>query len=120
VTALDALEEVLRAGGRIIPDPTRPRLVVPPDLKPLVLEHRAALRALVLARAAPTLPVPVPGVSDARARCAYAFPWPNVVHGLGVRAVGPYHPCADCGRGSWVRYGSVVLCCACASTREHS
>jgi hypothetical protein len=47
VTAHEVLAEVLRAGGRIIPDPEHPRLVVPAELKPLVLEHREELRELV-------------------------------------------------------------------------
>ena len=111
MTARDVLEEVLRAGGRVIPDPIRPRLVVPPDLKPLVLQHRAALRALVLARTAHASS----GASEATGRSAYAFPWPDVVPGLGIRAVGPFDPCFGCGRGSWIRYGPAVLCLACAS-----
>jgi len=51
LTAQELLNAVLKAGGRIIPDPARPRLLVPADLKPLVAEHRDLLRALVLARA---------------------------------------------------------------------
>ncbi len=41
------LTQVLEAGGRLIPDPQRPRLLVPPALKPLVAEHREAIRALL-------------------------------------------------------------------------
>jgi hypothetical protein len=47
-------------------------------------------------------------------RPTYAHPWPDEVHGLGFRRIGPFDPCVGCGRGSWVRYGSVVLCCPCA------
>jgi hypothetical protein len=45
---------------------------------------------------------------------SYAFPWPDEIPALGSRAVGPFAPCA-CGRGSWVRYGGVVLCLSCAN-----
>jgi hypothetical protein len=62
VTPTEVLAEVLRAGGRVIPDPARPRLVVPPALKPLVLEHREALRALILAGDSGQ-PVPVPAAT---------------------------------------------------------
>ena len=119
IRAEDVLDQVLLAGGRVMADPARPRLVVPPGLKPLVLEHRDALRALVLAGAAvPAVAAPsalaVPG---APRRPSYAFPWPDAVPGLGARTVGPYDPCANCARGSWVRYGADVLCCACAVAR---
>ncbi len=68
MTARDVLSEVLRAGGRVIPDPARPRLVVPPRLKPLVIEHREALRALILAGRS----APLPG----------AEPTPEILPGL--------------------------------------
>jgi hypothetical protein len=55
VTAEEVLAEVLRQGGEVVPDPTRPRLLVPPALKPLVLEHREALRALLFDRAVTAL-----------------------------------------------------------------
>ena len=45
----------------------------------------------------------------------YAHPWPDAIVGLGRRRVGPFDPCARaCGRWSWVRYGTVVLCLPCA------
>lgn len=52
MTAEEVLAQVLEAGGRVILDPERPRLLVPPALKPLVAEHRYALRHLVLYREA--------------------------------------------------------------------
>lgn len=111
MTARDVLAEVLRAGGRVIPDPARPRLVVPPTLKPLVLEHREALRALVLAGEIPTPAAPSPSVHPG----AYAYPWPDTLPGLGRRTVGPFALCSRCGaEHSWVRYGAVVLCLRCA------
>jgi hypothetical protein len=58
VTAEEVLTKVLEAGGRVIPDPTRPRLFVPPALEPLVIEHRVALRALVLGSADAALSSP--------------------------------------------------------------
>ncbi len=48
MTAQDVLNKVLAAGGKVIPDPARPRLVVPSRLKSLVAEHREEIRALVL------------------------------------------------------------------------
>jgi hypothetical protein len=49
----------------------------------------------------------------------YAHPWPDALPGLGHRRVGPFDPCASpgCERWSWVRYGDVVLCLACAKHR---
>ena len=67
VTPADVLQAVLDAGGSIIADPERPRLAgVPEELKPLVQEHRKALRALVLqAPAPPRLPALDPrGVAE--------------------------------------------------------
>lgn len=117
----EVLAEVLRAGGRVISDPARPRLVVPPALKSLVLEHRAALRALILAGVAsvPAVapPSPLAVVPDAPRRPFYAAPWPDSVPGLGARTVGRFDPCEGCGSGSWVRYGCAVLCLMCAERR---
>jgi hypothetical protein len=49
---------------------------------------------------------------------SYAYPWPDFIAGRGRRRVGPFDPCARaCGRSSWVRYGTMVLCLPCA-TRE--
>jgi len=49
---------------------------------------------------------------------AYAHPWPDALPGLGRRSVGPFDPCSSsgCERWSWVRYGAVVLCLACAKS----
>jgi len=105
LTAKEVLGRVLDAGGAIIPDPARPRLRVPPDLKALVLEHRRALRELVLAQARP-------------AHLPWAHPWPDALPALGRRSVGAFDLCDGCGRGSWARYGRMVLCLACALTRE--
>jgi len=49
-------------------------------------------------------------------RRRYAHPWPDAVEPLGPRWVGPFDACAGaCGRWSWVRYGTVVLCLTCAN-----
>jgi hypothetical protein len=112
VTARDVLAEVIRV-GRVISDRERPRVVVPLRLKPLVLAHREALRVLVLAGDIPTDAAPP---SPPRIRLgSYSHPWPDALLGLGPRRVGAFDPCADCGRGSWVRYGDRVVCLACAS-----
>jgi len=47
MTAEAVLATILEAGGQVIPDPDRPRLLVPPALKPLVLDHREVLRELL-------------------------------------------------------------------------
>jgi hypothetical protein len=113
VTAREVLAEVLRAGGRVIPDPARPRVVVPPRLRPLVFEHREALRALVLADA---MPVNVAPPASCRALTGqYSHPWPDTLAGLGPRRVGPFSPCSVCEAWSWVRFGDRVLCLACAA-----
>jgi len=113
LTAREVLDEVLRAGGRVIADPARPRVAVPPRLKPLVLEHREALRALVLEVSTPTLPAASPSSWG-----GYSHPWPDSLPGLGLRAVGPFDRCAECERWSWVRYGDRVLCLHCSQRRR--
>lgn len=64
MTAQEVLAKILEAGGQVIPDPHRPRLLVPSALKPLVAEHRDALRELVrqLPRLIPPLPAPIPAL----------------------------------------------------------
>jgi hypothetical protein len=60
MTPAEVLAEVVKAGGSVVPDPTRPRLRVPAALKPLVLEHREALRAAVGEIAAVvSMPLPI-------------------------------------------------------------
>jgi hypothetical protein len=87
---------------------------------------------------APAVPVGVPG-ADARARYAEALaedrmrasraastggacasPWPDILPDLGPRRVGTFTPCAQCGAGSWVRYGEAVRCLSCATTEAAS
>ncbi len=66
MTAAEVLAKVLEAGGRIIADPGRTRLLVPPALKPLVAEHREALRELIRQTGSPTTPsTPVPALRRA-------------------------------------------------------
>ncbi len=67
MTAQDVLNKVLAAGGKVIPDPARPRLVVPSRLKSLVAEHREEIRALVLQGTSGALP------SCGSARCAGCY-----------------------------------------------
>lgn len=45
-------------------------------------------------------------------KSSYAFPWPDEVEGLGRLRVEAFDRCETCGVGSWVRYGSTVLCLA--------
>jgi hypothetical protein len=78
----------------------RPASRVPPELLVRLRERKAEVLALLSGDSAP------------RAGLAwwYAYPWPDSLPGLGVRHVGPYEPCSECGEGSWVRYGGRVLC----------
>jgi len=115
LTARDVLAEVLRV-GRVIRDPEGPRVVVPPRLKPLVLTHRQALRALVLEGHVP-LDEPPPSPPNVL-RSPYSYPWPDALPGLGPRHIGPFGPCAECSSSSWVRFGALVLCLACVKRRE--
>jgi hypothetical protein len=48
---------------------------------------------------------------------SYSHPWPDVLPGLGPLRVGPFDPCSDCAKWSWVRYGDVVLCLPCVRRR---
>lgn len=67
MTPQELLARILDAGGQVIPDPHRPRLLVPSALKPLVAEHREALRELVrqFPPPMPPLPSPVPALRRA-------------------------------------------------------
>lgn len=47
MTTGEILERVLASGGRVISGGPRPRLLVPPDLRPLVEANREALRGEV-------------------------------------------------------------------------
>jgi hypothetical protein len=40
--------------------------------------------------------------------------WPERIAGLGQRRVDAYSPCAQCGTGTWARYGDRALCRRCA------
>jgi hypothetical protein len=40
--------------------------------------------------------------------------WPEDLDDFGTRSVGSFARCIRCGHGSWVRYGSTVLCLPCA------
>lgn len=54
----------------------------------------------------PPTPIPV--------RPYNPYGWPEVLP-AGERSVGALEPCAGaCGRQSWVRYGTTVLCLVCA------
>jgi hypothetical protein len=62
------------------------------------------------------VPVAVAGKAPAR---GYASPWPDALPALGPRTIGPFDLCSTCTAWSWVRYGGVVLCLACATARSH-
>lgn len=65
MTPAEVLAKVLESGGRVVADPDRPRLLVPPALKSLVVEHREALRELVRRRQFGPPPTPVPALREA-------------------------------------------------------
>ena len=100
LTPRDVLAEVLRV-GQVIRDPEGPRVVVPPRLKPLVLTHRQALRALVLEGDVPVdeAPPPPPCVTQkpvqlpVAGRTPWARPSPDrpvfALCGVSVVVVGP-------------------------------
>jgi hypothetical protein len=52
VTTIEALFTILDAGGKVVLDPDRPRLLAPRTLRPLAEAHRDEFRALLLARGA--------------------------------------------------------------------
>ena len=93
--------ELAPAGDRLR---FRPASRVPPDLLARLRERKAEVLALLAEDS----------LAPARAWSGYSYPWPDSLSALGVRHVGPFDQCADCERWSWVRYGSVVLCLACA------
>jgi hypothetical protein len=43
--------------------------------------------------------------------------WPAMLPGLVEKTIGAYEPCADCGTGTWVRYGGRAVCLRCAQWR---
>ena len=94
------LDMVLEAGGRVIADgPGRPRLLTPPHLRPLVTEHRDALRQVVLEH-----------------RAELTSPWPDSIPETGDRRVAPLQACALCDTETAAVYGDVPLCLPCASS----
>jgi hypothetical protein len=52
MTTIEALFTILDAGGKVVLDPDRPRLLAPRILRPLAEAHRDEFRALLLARGA--------------------------------------------------------------------
>ncbi len=121
MTPRQVLEKVLEGGGRVIADPAHPRLLVPPELKPLVAEHREAIRKILLSETEEKQDAEkVVREVRIREQVSYAFPWPDSVPLLGPRQVGPFSPCTGCGAGSWVKYGVTTLCLSCAKRREAS
>jgi len=75
-----------------------------------------------VAGGAATSPVPAPG-SPRDIHAAYAFPWPDVLPGLGSRRVVAFTPCLDCvdageRSSTWIAYGAYPLCLAHAKARN--
>jgi hypothetical protein len=62
----EVLAQVLDAGGRVISDLERPRLLAPPNLRPLVEKHREALRLLILVQLGAQGVRPAPQAAEAR------------------------------------------------------
>jgi hypothetical protein len=115
VTASELLERV-RADGFTVTPGAAGTLVVAPASR-LTDELRAALRchkAEVLALLAGPPPSALAPDLDAHRAPRYTPPWPDAIPDLGPRRVRAFDLCADCGAGTWVAYGSRLLCLACA------
>lgn len=111
MTAAALLAELRSRGVELVPwgDRVRfrPASIVTPYLRERLREHKAEVLAMLI--------TPAPAPFDlGRGERSYAAPWPDSVPGLGARTVGPFESCQGCGRGSWIRYGDLVLCLACA------
>jgi hypothetical protein len=85
---------------------------VPPALKPLVIEHRAALRTLVEQRH------PAPPAEAPRPATRQTGPWPEALPGLGRRRPIAIDLCARCGASTFAAYGGHRLCLGCAQWLE--
>jgi hypothetical protein len=92
----------------------RPRQAVPQELLAAMVACKAELIALLTGPLTiePREERRTPG--PLRRRSRYAHPWPDELPGLGRRSIGPFDPCGRCQTGSWVRFGRLVLCLACA------
>jgi hypothetical protein len=109
VTAVVELVATLQARGVMLrPDGdrlhVRPVEALTPEELAALREHKADVLALLAA----------PPSSPPR----YFHPWPDSLPGLGRRTVAAFDVCADCGAGTWARYGDTALCLACARARE--
>ena len=113
MSQLAGLLFVLRERGvELVPDGPNLRYRAPtgaltPDLKGEILKHKPQLLAYLHGRPEgtdPSVPRPAP---------AYAFSWPDAVPALGTRHVGPFTPCHECAKGTWVIYGQTPLCLEC-------
>jgi hypothetical protein len=116
VTAPALLADIEARGARVTIRGDRlrveaPRGVLTPSLRALLLEVKPALLGLLASRA------PTTSTDSPRAPSGYAFPWPDLLVGLGVRRVQPFDLCADCRSGTWVAYGARPLCLVCARQR---
>jgi hypothetical protein len=109
VSAAASLVARLRARGiELVPAGDRLRYRPVDALTPDELAALRELKADVLALLA------APPSSPPR----YFHPWPDSLPGLGRRTVAAFDVCADCGAGTWARYGDTTLCLACARARE--
>ena len=89
----------------------RPASKVPPELLTCLRQHKAEVLLLLTAQ------TPTSTASHVSTRpLTWAYPWPDELS-VGRRSVGPFEACTDCSAWSWVRYGGVVLCLACAKAR---
>lgn len=117
MTAREVLARVIAEGGQVIPDPERPRIVVPPALESLVREHRKELRALIAADSAGVAPTPEATGQHHSQPASQPTEAPPVSAGARLHATGAYDVCAACGIGTWIRFADVPLCRRCADVR---
>jgi hypothetical protein len=95
-------------GGKVIYRARRGALT--PELRAGIARHREEVIALLESDKA----------SGARRG---VFPWPDRLQLMGSRRVTAFAPCSACEAGSWIQYGEMVLCLACAlkaETAEHA
>lgn len=114
MTAAALVADVRARGVELIPTPegnlrVRPLSRIPPALLDALRERKAEVLAL--------LTVGSSASAEPAGRRHYAGPWPDFLPGLGSRRVDFFDECTDCERWSWVRYGRIVLCLACATAR---
>jgi hypothetical protein len=84
-----------------------PKGAITDEVRQIIRNHRQEIIS-VLKEAAQKLPEQTPRVTDP------ASPWPTGLPGYGSRTLGPLTYCLLCRAATWVRYGFLPVCLACA------